>query len=287
MLGLVPNGNFIDIDQIRLHYVTKGEGIDVVFIHGFLDYSGIWEPLFDTFLKRGSPLRLIAFDLPGSGFSSKNLDFSYSLEDLSTVTSYFIERVAKRKPVYVVGHSMGGGIALGLASQFPQLVEKIVVIDSIGFTSLKETLKVRLLKSPYLGKFIFKYIYNKSIFERYFYNDVYFRKEAFSKERIELLYRLFDDPIGREVLYKEFLEIVFNSKKVVHYLDKIKNDKEIIAIWGKEDKLFPYENVTNFLKSFALQIKIELIERCGHSPVEETPEEVAKILLKYFDKGNI
>jgi pimeloyl-ACP methyl ester carboxylesterase len=121
------------LDEIRLHgrrlaYRRRaGDGPAVLLIHGITNDSATWAPVVAAL---GEDHDVIAPDLPGHGSSERQRgDHSLAahanrLRDLLTVLE--VERVT------VVGHSLGGGVVLQLAYQYPELVQRIVLVSSGG-----------------------------------------------------------------------------------------------------------------------------------------------------------
>src|ERR1700742_666298 len=124
---LTPSLEFRTIHGHRRAFRVAGSGPAVLLIHGVGANSMIWE---DVQAKLAQRFMVIAPDLLGHGESDKpRADYSLSafangMRDLLAVLG--IDRVT------VVGHSLGGGVAMQLAYQFPQLVERIVLVDAGG-----------------------------------------------------------------------------------------------------------------------------------------------------------
>jgi pimeloyl-ACP methyl ester carboxylesterase len=111
----------------QLAYVTGGEGPAVFLIHGIGGDWHTWEPVLEGLARRH---RVVAVDLPGHGSSSKSAG-DYSLGALANALrdlggSLGIERAT------MVGHSLGGGIAMQFSYQFPERCERLVLVSSGG-----------------------------------------------------------------------------------------------------------------------------------------------------------
>ncbi|WP_421913290.1 alpha/beta fold hydrolase [Mesorhizobium sp.] len=120
-----PVGKFVEIDGNRIHYVDTGEGVPIVFLHGLgAQLHHFLHPLFGRF---GSGYRLIALDRPGSGYSVRTTGASGRLPEQAEVVRRFIEELGLEKPL-VVGHSLGGAIALTLAVEHPQTISGIALL---------------------------------------------------------------------------------------------------------------------------------------------------------------
>jgi pimeloyl-ACP methyl ester carboxylesterase len=144
---LVPAaGKFIDIDGNRIHYVDEGEGPPIVFVHGLgAQLLQFRHPLFD----RLGGYRLIALDRPGSGYSVRAKGASARLTEQARVIRRFIEVLGLEKPL-LVGHSLGGMVALATALDHPQAISGIVLLAPL--TRYQDTVppefKALYIRSP-------------------------------------------------------------------------------------------------------------------------------------------
>ena len=117
----------VDLSSVRLHYLSAGAGKPIVFVHGFPEFSGAWEPQLREFSRDH---RVLAPDLRGFNLSDKppgvaNYDMAPLVQDLRE----FITDVAGG-PCVVVAHDWGGVCAWHLAAQHPELVERLVILNS-------------------------------------------------------------------------------------------------------------------------------------------------------------
>jgi pimeloyl-ACP methyl ester carboxylesterase len=118
-------------DGVRLAYIEDGTGDPpVVLVHGMLGTHRLMAPLFDHLVDRH---RVVSVDLRGHGESDKPLsdesDSDYGNEAFAQDFLAFFDRLALARPV-VVGHSFGGSILLYLATEYPDAVGGLVVLDS-------------------------------------------------------------------------------------------------------------------------------------------------------------
>src|SRR6201997_1364673 len=137
-----PSLQFRTIHGYRRAFRVAGSGPALLLIHGVGANSTAWEPVHAKLAQR---FTVIAPDLLGHGESDKpRADYSLAafangMRDLLTVLG--IDRVT------VVGHSLGGGIAMQFAYQYPQFVERIVLVGSGGVTK-DVSLALRLAALP-------------------------------------------------------------------------------------------------------------------------------------------
>jgi len=126
---LVPTLQYRTIHGYRRAFRVAGSGPAILLIHGIGDNSTTWSTVQSKLAQR---FTVIAPDLLGHGKSDKpRADYSVAayangMRDLLSVLD--IERVT------VVGHSLGGGVAMQFAYQFPQLVERLILIGAGGVT---------------------------------------------------------------------------------------------------------------------------------------------------------
>src|SRR6202035_6012694 len=110
-------------------FLSPGQGAPLLLIHGIGDSSSTWLPVVESLAADHT---VIAPDLLGHGLSDKpRADYSIAayangMRDLLSVLD--IDRVS------VIGHSLGGGVAMQFAYQFPQLVERLILVGSGGVT---------------------------------------------------------------------------------------------------------------------------------------------------------
>jgi len=109
-------------DGSQMYYIERGEGPTIVFQHGFLGSSWLFEKQVGYFGKQG--YHAVAFDLKGHGKSDKPKDASYLLPEFAKEIDYALEQIISDDKIVLLGHSMGGMIALCYATD-PQLSKRL------------------------------------------------------------------------------------------------------------------------------------------------------------------
>jgi pimeloyl-ACP methyl ester carboxylesterase len=111
-----PLGQFIDVDGARIHYLDRGRGPTIVLIHGLTgQMRNFTHSLVDLLTDE---FRVIAFDRPGSGYSKRAPGASARLTAQGDLIAKFMHAIGLERPL-VVGHSLGGAIALAIALDHP------------------------------------------------------------------------------------------------------------------------------------------------------------------------
>jgi pimeloyl-ACP methyl ester carboxylesterase len=123
--ALPPRGCFIEVAGARIHYLDKGSGPAIVILHGLGGQMGnftyaLLERLTDEF-------RVILMDRPGSGYSTRARRATGRLTEQAATVAEFIGKLGLERPL-LVGHSLGGAIALGVALDHPEVVKGLALI---------------------------------------------------------------------------------------------------------------------------------------------------------------
>jgi pimeloyl-ACP methyl ester carboxylesterase len=123
--ALPPRGQFIDVAGARIHYLDKGSGPAIVILHGLGGQMGnftyaLLERLTDEF-------RVILMDRPGSGYSKRAPGGTGRITEQASIVAEFIHKLGLEQPL-LVGHSLGGAIALGVALDHPEAVKGLALI---------------------------------------------------------------------------------------------------------------------------------------------------------------
>lgn len=103
---------FVTVDHLRIHYQTAGQGPDVLLIHGWVSSWRMWARSMSRLAAAG--YRATAIDLVGFGESDKPADSWYSLDNYTATLVSLCDQLHLDRPA-IVGHSMGGTLALDLA----------------------------------------------------------------------------------------------------------------------------------------------------------------------------
>jgi pimeloyl-ACP methyl ester carboxylesterase len=120
-------GKHVLVAGVPLRVVQRGQGPDVLLIHGSPGSIEDWSQVLNSLASR---YRVTAFDRPGHGFSGSSDSFSY---DYNADLAIALMDTLKLRDVVVVGHSYGGGTALAMAVKNPDSVAAYLVIDSATY----------------------------------------------------------------------------------------------------------------------------------------------------------
>lgn len=115
----------LNYKSTELFYTTKGTGNPLVFLHGFLESTKIWEPFIE---KLSAKRQVICIDLPGHG-QSGNISDVHTMELMADAVEAILQHL-KIEQASLVGHSMGGYVSLAFMEKFPEMTKSLVLMNS-------------------------------------------------------------------------------------------------------------------------------------------------------------
>ena len=115
------------VNGLNINFTDVGAGPDAIFIHGWASSSRMWAGLLPAL---ASDYHCWSLDLPGFGDSDKPAASWYTIPNYTLMVMEFA-RLLQLGPLRLVGHSMGGLIALDMAARHPEAVERVVAINPV------------------------------------------------------------------------------------------------------------------------------------------------------------
>ena len=269
-MGLPPFAmdRYCQVGQGRIYFQAAGEGRPILLIHGWMASSRYWDDILLPLSRSG---QVLAIDLPGFGRSDKLEKVGYSISDLLGGLDRYIETMGLKR-VTLVGHSMGGTLALQYSLLHPDRVEGLVLVGSPFRPRPRSALSI-LLGIPLLGRFFFWL--GSGPLAPFLMERAFFEKSPIPKALLEDL---------KKVPYR----IMVNSMRSLRTVDLRKKLFEIQAptliIWGKEDRLVPL-SVGEELHGGIRGSRMVALERVGHCPMVEAPERFLKEVQDFIALG--
>lgn len=261
--------------QLKTHYIEKGEGSHhIILIHGFRAHTYTWKALVEPLANAG--YHVWAIDLIGFGLSDKPEDVIYHPDFFVKQIHAFMES-QEIAQAHLIGNSMGGGLALSLAIDYPQKVSSLTLLNALGYPL---DIPFYMSIGRHLTKFWPGFLGPTMI--RYGLKQIVYHQELVSDEQVEaycLPYR-FPGGINASLLTLDNFDnqILIEMERQYPSLNT-----PTLVIWGDHDQLIPLNHYEKFLKDFPSAEKL-LISNCGHIPQEEAPQEVLAVLLPFLAK---
>ena len=273
-----PQDRYINAGNIKTRYWSIGDkGSTVLLLHGLGASAEVWLPNIDALAKNH---RVLIPDLAGFGRSEQPSP-AFSPLDYTSIIDDFLKALNIKK-ASIIGHSLGGGIALHYALQFSPKVEKLVLVDCAGFG--KEVIwSLRLMSLPLIGELI-SYPSRKGV--ELFFKLAVNNPEVISKDFVDIYYELFNRP-GFQTFLLKLTRMLVNVRcanpellaPILGSLRKIK--RPTLIVWGKKDRVFPLQHAY-YGKKEMTNAELCIMDQCGHIPNLERPEEFNRIVLDFL-----
>jgi pimeloyl-ACP methyl ester carboxylesterase len=251
--------DFEIIKENGYEYIEVGEGPTIVLLHGLMggleNFESIIPGLVDSGFRVIGPIFPL-FEKPLLKTNIKN--FKLFLHDFLT-----FKKVDK---VTLLGNSLGGHIALVFAKDFPELVHSLVLTGSSGLyeNSMGDTF-------PRRGDY--NYIKTKT-------EEVFYDPKMATKKLVDNVFEIANNRNSViRLLAMAKSAIRHNMSKDIPHLDF-----PVCLIWGKQDGVTPPHVAEEFHKLFS-RSDLFWIDKCGHSPMWEHPEQFLDILVKWLEKN--
>lgn len=280
---VTPSLQFRTIHGYRRAFRIAGSGPAILLIHGIADNSTTWEMVQAKLAQR---FTVIAPDLLGHGQSDKpRADYSVAayangMRDLLSVLD--IDRVT------VVGHSLGGGVAMQFAYQFPQLVERLVLVATGGVTR-DVNIVLRWASLPMGGEALALLrlplvLPSLQIAGRA--AGRLFGSTALGRDLPDVLRILADlpEPKASSAFTRTLRAVVDWRGQMVTMLDRCYLTKSVPVqiIWGTDDVVVPVSHA--WMAHAAMPgSQLEIFENSGHFPFHDDPDRFIEVIERFID----
>lgn len=257
------NSSVLNIDGVNIYYKEYGEGEPLLLIHGFLasslDFNNIIEPL-------SKKNKIITVDLPGFGRSDKPLNYDYTKRNIAS-TLYKLMKKKGYESFSVLGHSMGGEVALNMAYYYSKDIKSLILVDSAGYKKVKN-----LNLNPFILEKVFvsyipqismnlKAFSNKSTFDKYIFDGDFY----------------FNNKIPGKVL-KKFNEDS-DSGSLAPYIKEL--TCKTLILWGDKDPSIPLDDAYKFNNDIK-NSKLVIFDQVGHYPHMEAKELFLEQIISFL-----
>jgi pimeloyl-ACP methyl ester carboxylesterase len=261
-------------------YRMGGEGPVVLLIHGMAGRSATW---LEVMARLVPDYTVIAPDLLGHGESAKPMgDYSLGayasgMRDLLGVLG--IERAT------VVGQSLGGGVAMQLAYQHPELAERLVLVGSGGL-GREVSWILRLLTLPG-AELVLPVLFPGAVRDRGDAVSRFLRDRGLRAPHIAEMwrsYRSLTESDNRQAFVRTLRAVIDPGGQTVSAVDRIYLAAGLptLIVWGDEDPIIPIEHAYR-AHELIEGSRLEVFEGCGHFPHVEAPDRFAEVLRDFME----
>jgi pimeloyl-ACP methyl ester carboxylesterase len=245
--------------QDKFRFVEEGDGEPLMLLHGLFGALSNFEPLIEFFRKHN---RVVVPLLP-----LFDLDILHtSVGGLEKFVTKFIDARGYDK-INLLGNSLGGHVALIHVLKHPEKIKSVILTGSSGLFESG-------MGDSYPKRGDYEYIKNKT--ELTFHDP-----RVATKELVDEVYGIVNNRI-------KAIKIIALAKSAIRNnlgeeLNQIK--QPTLLIWGNNDSITPPFVAKEFNKLIP-NSELHFIDKCGHAPMMEVPDEFNSILLKFLKKLN-
>ena len=269
---------------IRQHYLDAGQGAPVVLLHGFPETNFAWRFQIPVLAEH---YRVIAPDLRGYGETDKpagGYDKRNMARDLrELLRALGIEKIA------LVGHDRGARVATRFAKDYPEMVDRLVVMDNVPTRIVAREFNAQVARSYWF--FIFNQVPDlpealiagrEDLWLRHLFSDWCYNPLAIDGEAFRTYVEAYRRPGALRGAMSDYRA---NAEDVAQ--DKLDADVKIacptLSLWGADfhavGKMF---DMAAIWAEMASDLRTLPIPECGHLPQEEQPEQVNAALLDFL-----
>ena len=260
---------FADVDGTTVHYRDEGprDGPTLLALHGMYSSLHTWDDWVETLAGQ---VRVVRMDLPGFGLTGPNADGTYDMPYYVDVLEAFCERLDLGE-VALAGNSLGGGVAWRFAAEHPGLVDRLLLLDSVGRQVVPDG--AEFLVQPGVSVMA-RYLTPRAAF-RTILQDAYGDSSKLSTADVRR--------------YHDLLRRTGNRRAVLALLraaspsgtDPAEVSCPTVVQWGEKDTWLP-PSLGRKLAAEIPDAELRTYEGVGHIPMEEAPAATAADAIDFL-----
>jgi pimeloyl-ACP methyl ester carboxylesterase len=272
----------LSIHGHEIAFRTAGDGPVVVLVHGMAGSSDTWRHVMPALARR---FTVVAPDLLGHGDSAKPAG-EYTVGAHANVLRDLLAALGHERATFV-GQSLGGGIVMQLAYQFPARCERLVLVSSGGLGREVSAL-LRGLSVPGIEQ-LFPLVCSQALCDAgrriaaWLDAAILFRPSPVAEE-IARSYAALADHDTRRAFFRTLRAVVDARGQTVSAVDRLylADALPTLIVWGARDALIPVHHALAAHRALP-QSRLEIFEDAGHFPHCEAPERFVESLTRFID----
>ena len=272
-----PQDQYVWVGDVKTRYWSMGtQGSAVVLVHGIGSAIETWTLNVEALAQHH---RVFAVDLTGSGRSDKRLD-SYSLAALAGFIKAFADAMGLDRLSFI-GNSMGGGIALQFALLYPQTVEKLVLVNSLGLGQ-EISWGLRLANLPLVDKFYRPTRSSTALTLKQAVEN----QALITDEWVDRFYDLLSLPGAPEALIAQIRTNIdwWGVRPEVYQpiVDRLCTiTAPTLVVWGNQDRILPVAHAQIAMQHLP-NARLQLFDACGHWSHFEKAAEFNNVVSEFL-----
>ena len=268
---------FVEVDGVRVHYQEAGEQHVpvVVLVHGFASSTLVWSEVLLRLAGEG--FHVIAPDMLGYGYSGKPRRGQYTIASQARMIIRLLDVLGIER-ANLVGTSYGGAVAATCALDYPERVERLVLVGAVTNNEPTKYLLLRLFKSPVVGDIIAPLLIGSRSLLRRRMKRVYDRHSwGLDERRVDARH----GPLRAAATQRAIIRTArhWDAERINRDAHLIKHPT--LIVWGEIDPDVPLRNGQKLNKQINGS-RLIVFRNCGHLPQEEYPLGFTELVADYL-----
>lgn len=249
---IVLNNNLVSYSEIN----RQAEKSAIIFLHGWRSSKAVWQGIVSQLRDINRPMYML--DLPGFG-NSPATKSAFTISDYASLVKEFIKKQNLGR-VALVGHSFGGRVGIRLGAMAPEVLEKLVLVDSAGF------------KTPQAKRIVFKAAAKlvRPVFKLNVFQGL--RKKIYQSLGAE-------DYIATPQMQQTFIKVINEDLSA----DMQKITSPTLIVFGEKDTDTPPE-FGQRMQKLIIGSRLEMLSSAGHYSFLDQPEKFCQLIRQFLQQ---
>jgi haloalkane dehalogenase len=272
--------HFLNLNGFNLNYVDEGQGAPMLMLHGNPTWSFYYRHLIKAFCQH---FRCVVPDHMGCGFSDKPQDYPYTLE-LHIQNVIKLVQFLELKDITLVVHDWGGAIGMGLATRYPHLIRRVIILNTAAFLSSDIPKRIAICKAGTIGEWLVRRLNGFALPATFMttkcrlpraVKHAYLAPYDSWENRVAVARFVQDIPLGPSHPSWQTL------KEIEEKLTNLKIPK--LIVWGGLDFCFNRSFFERWLEIYP-DAEAHWIADAGHYVLEDAPQKVIDSMVRFIQR---
>jgi pimeloyl-ACP methyl ester carboxylesterase len=251
----------INVKGLAIRFLTGGKGDPLIIIHGGSEGAAAW---MKNILVLAKKYTIFVPDMPGFGLS-QSIEGNYCISEMVDFVDSFADIIGL-KSFFLMGHSLGGGIALHYTLKYPSKIRKLVLVSSLCLGK-EIAWWIRLFSPPLISRFLGKMTI--AVFKSVKYLAGYFGSWEVKQ------------PISRTSVNIGGCISTFSQQTIVLLGQLPQVMAPTLVLWGKNDPVVPFRQAYAAAELIP-DCQVRVFDNCGHSVYREQLGEFSSVLTSFL-----
>jgi pimeloyl-ACP methyl ester carboxylesterase len=270
-------GRFVETSVGRVYVHRKGEGATpLVLLHGYMMSHWYFQGLYPRLSERR---QVIAIDLPGYGESDRPAPsrFAYDYPSFAQTVLEVLDKLGVAR-ASLLGHSMGGGVALTLAARWPERVERMV-LECPAVYPLPMPVESKLVLNRTFGRFLFNGV-TRGELRRQMRKQHFKDPSAVTDALVDHVWARLNRAGGRDAAWHTMQTFAALSDRTA---DPMRVRAPTLLVWGDEDRMVPFQHARRLARSIP-GARLTVVPASGHNVHLERKDEFLRQVAPFLDE---